>query len=59
MIVSVYFLIFFSLVMGLIFALVFAWAVKSDQFKDVEAPKYEMLKDDDEYEDESVEGVES
>jgi cbb3-type cytochrome oxidase maturation protein len=49
--ISVYFLIFSSLVMGAIFALVFVWAVKANQFKDVEAPKYEMLRDDDEYED--------
>ncbi len=47
--VSVYFLIFFSLVMGAIFALFFVWAVKSDQFEDIEAPKYAMLRDDDEY----------
>jgi len=48
---SVYFLIFFSLAMGAIFALIFVKAVKSNQFKDIEAPKYEMLRDDDEYED--------
>lgn len=48
MMISVYFLIFFSLVMGVIFALVFMWAVKQGQFKDVEAPKFEMLRDDDE-----------
>ncbi len=48
MIISVYFLIFFSLIMGVVFAVVFMWAVKHGQFKDVEAPKYEMLRDDDE-----------
>ena len=52
MMISVYFLIFFSLALGLIFALVFVWAVKSKQFDDIEAPKYEMLKPDDEYEEE-------
>jgi cbb3-type cytochrome oxidase maturation protein len=46
MMVSVYFLIFFSLVMGTVFALVFVWAVKTDQFKDIEAPKYEMFLDE-------------
>lgn len=52
MMISVYFLIFFSLVMGVIFAGVFVWAVKNNQFKDIEAPKYEMLRDDDdEFED--------
>ncbi len=48
MMISVYFLIFFSLIMGVIFAVIFMWAVKHEQFKDVEAPKYEMLRDDDE-----------
>jgi cbb3-type cytochrome oxidase maturation protein len=48
MMISVYFLIFFSLAMGVVFALLFIWAVRSGQFKDVEAPKYEMLQDDDE-----------
>ncbi len=51
MIISVYFLIFFALVVGGIFAAIFVWAVKANQFKDIEAPKYEMLRDDDEYED--------
>lgn len=48
MVISVYFLIFFSLTMGVIFAVFFLWAVKQGQFKDVEAPKYDMLRDDDE-----------
>jgi len=47
MIISVYFLIFFSLALGAIFAFAFIWAVKSDQFKDIEEPKYQMLRDDD------------
>jgi cbb3-type cytochrome oxidase maturation protein len=50
MMISVYFLIFFSLMMGIIFAVIFVWAVKNNQFKDIEAPKYEMLRDDDELE---------
>jgi len=51
MMLSVYVLIFFALAMGILFALIFVWAVKADQFKDIESPKYEMLRDDDEYED--------
>lgn len=46
--ISVYFLIFFTLVLGVIFALAFVWAAKSGQFKDIEEPKYQMLRDDDE-----------
>ncbi len=47
MMISVYFLIFFALLIGVVFALAFNWAVKTDQFKDVEEPKYQMLRDDD------------
>jgi cbb3-type cytochrome oxidase maturation protein len=32
--------------MGLIFVVGFIWAVKSGQFKDVEDPKYQMMRDD-------------
>ena len=55
MMISAYFLIFFSLLMGVIFAAVFMWAVKDGQFKDIEAPKYEMLRDDDEIVDVEME----
>ena len=47
MMISVYFLIFFTLVLGIIFATAFIWAVKTEQFKDIEEPKYQMLRDDD------------
>jgi len=47
MMISVYFLIFFTLIIGVIFALAFVWAVKTDQFKDIEEPKYQMLRNDD------------
>ena len=47
MMISVYFLIFFTLILGVIFALAFVWATKSGQFKDIEEPKYQMLRDDD------------
>lgn len=56
MMISVYFLIFFSLAMGLVFAGVFIWAVRARQFVDVEAPKYQMLRDDDEFEDDQGNG---
>lgn len=55
MMISVYFLIFFSLTMGVVFAALFIWAVKSGQFKDVEAPKYDMLRDDDQLPENDVE----
>jgi cbb3-type cytochrome oxidase maturation protein len=44
---SVYFLLFFAIVLGAIFAIAFIWAVKSGQFDDIEEPKYQMLRDDD------------
>ena len=47
MMISVYFLIFFSLFLGGLFALAFIWSVKTDQFKDIEEPKYQMLRDED------------
>ena len=47
MMISLFFLIFFSLVMGIVFALAFVWSVKSGQFKDIEEPKYQMMRDDD------------
>lgn len=47
MMFSIYFLIFLSLVLGALFALVFVWAVKKNQFKDIEEPKYQMLRDED------------
>lgn len=47
MMTSIYFLIFLSLVLGGLFALAFVWAVKKNQFKDIEEPKYQMLRDED------------
>jgi cbb3-type cytochrome oxidase maturation protein len=35
------------LFLGIIFALAFVWSVKSGQFKDIEEPKYQMLREDD------------
>jgi cbb3-type cytochrome oxidase maturation protein len=47
MLVSTYFLIFISLLFSLIFVAAFIWAVKSGQFTDIEEPKYQMMRDDD------------
>ena len=40
-------LILVSLALGVAAWLIFLWAVKSDQFDDVERPKHRMLDDDD------------
>jgi cbb3-type cytochrome oxidase maturation protein len=45
--ISIYFLIFLSLVLGGLFAWAFVWAAKSNQFKDIEEPKYQMLREQD------------
>ena len=47
MVISVYFLIFLSIALGVLFALGFVWAAKTNQFKDIEEPKYRMLRDED------------
>jgi len=39
-------IIFASLAMGIAAWLLFLWAVKSDQYDDVERPKHRMLDDD-------------
>ncbi|MEN8222195.1 MAG: cbb3-type cytochrome oxidase assembly protein CcoS [Acidobacteriota bacterium] len=41
------FLIFLAIIFALVFVFGFIWAVKSGQFKDVEEPKYQMLRDED------------
>ncbi len=46
MMISIYFLIFLSLVLGGIFAFAFVWAAKSNQFKDIEEPKYQMMRNE-------------
>jgi cbb3-type cytochrome oxidase maturation protein len=45
--ISVYFLMFLSILLGVLFALGFIWAAKTNQFKDIEEPKYRMLRDED------------
>lgn len=44
---TTYFLIFLSLAVAVLFVLGFIWSVKSGQFKDVEEPKYQMLRSED------------
>lgn len=44
-------LIAVSLALGFAAWLLFLWAVKSDQYDDVERPKYRMLDDDDDVRD--------
>jgi len=47
MVISVYFLIFLSILLGAVFALGFVWAARTNQFKDIEEPKYRMLREED------------
>ena len=47
MMISVYFLMFLAILLGVIFALGFVWAARTNQFKDIEEPKYRMLREDD------------
>jgi len=44
---TTYFLIFLSLLVAVLFGVGFVWAVKSGQFKNVEEPKYQMLRGED------------
>jgi cbb3-type cytochrome oxidase maturation protein len=48
-------LILVSLGLGFAAWLLFLWAVKGDQYDDVERPKHRMLDDDDEVRDTDVE----
>lgn len=40
-------LLFLAIVVAVVFAGGFIWAVKTNQFKDVEEPKYQMLRNED------------
>jgi cbb3-type cytochrome oxidase maturation protein len=46
MLVSVYFLIFLSITMGVLFASAFVWASKTNQFKNIEEAKFQMMRDE-------------
>ena len=48
-------LILVSLALGVAAWFLFLWAVKSDQYDDVERPKHRMLDDDDEVRDTNAE----
>ncbi len=52
---SIVILIVLSLFVGIAAWLVFIWAVKKGEFDDIERPKYRMLEDDDEHEQNSDE----
>jgi cbb3-type cytochrome oxidase maturation protein len=47
MLISLYLLVFLSVMLGVIFALGFIYAAKTNQFKDIEEPKYQMLREPD------------
>jgi cbb3-type cytochrome oxidase maturation protein len=47
MLISLYFLVFLSVALGVLFALGFIYAAKTNQFRDIEEPKYQMLRDPD------------
>jgi cbb3-type cytochrome oxidase maturation protein len=47
------FLIFLSLILGIGAWLFFVWSVKSGQYDDPEGPKYRMLEDEDEQDNET------
>ncbi|MBI5472764.1 MAG: cbb3-type cytochrome oxidase assembly protein [Ignavibacteriae bacterium] len=47
MLASLYLLVFLSVALGVIFALGFIYAAKTNQFKDIEEPKYQMMRDED------------
>ena len=44
---TTYLLIFLAILLGTVFAIGFAWSVKSGQYKDIEEPKYQMLRNED------------
>jgi cbb3-type cytochrome oxidase maturation protein len=37
---------FLSVSVGILFALMFVWAAKTNQFKDIEEPKYRMMREE-------------
>ena len=47
MMISVYFLMFLSVLLGVIFAAGFVWAARTNQFKDIEEPIFRMMREDD------------
>ncbi len=47
MLASLYLLVFLRVALGVIFALGFIYAAKTNQFKDIEEPKYQMMRDED------------
>jgi len=45
---TLFFLIFISIILGIVAWLFFLWYIKSGQYEDIERPKHRMLDDDDE-----------
>ncbi len=50
----IYLLVFISLVLVLVIACVFFWAVKSGQYDDLEGPRHRILADDDSINDDRL-----
>jgi len=44
---TTFLLLFLAIVLALVFAFLFVWSVKSGQYKDIEEPKYQMLRNED------------
>lgn len=44
---TTFLLLFLAIVLAMVFALLFIWSVKSGQYKDIEEPKYQMLRNED------------
>ena len=55
----IYLLLPVALIILIIIIGVFFWAVKSDQFEDMEGPAYRILMDDDNCDNESMKSVDS
>ena len=55
----IYLLLPVALIILIIIIGVFFWAVKSDQFEDMEGPAYRILMDDDNCDNESMNSVDS
>ena len=44
---TTFLLILMAVILAAVFAIGFAWSVKSGQYKDIEEPKYQMLRNED------------
>ena len=55
----IYLLLPIALIILIIIIIVFFWAVKSDQFEDMEGPAHRILMDDDTVDNKSINSVDS